>query len=59
MSDKCENCKKFDNISLEVDGKEIPMHSFVKNIIASSIKGMVSTLKDVENPKSILIRIDE
>jgi hypothetical protein len=55
----CEDCKRKLNVQLEVDGKEIDMHGFVQDMVGSVVLGMVSTLKDVENPKEITIKISE
>ncbi|MBS3815263.1 MAG: molybdopterin-guanine dinucleotide biosynthesis protein B [Hadesarchaea archaeon] len=38
-------------VKLKVDGKRIPLKSFVKGLIASSVSGMVSSLKGVEEGK--------
>jgi hypothetical protein len=36
-------------ISLEVDGKDIPMNDFVKKIIFGMILGSIGTLRDVDS----------
>lgn len=42
------------DISLEVDGKDIPMNDFVKKIIFGMIIGSIGTLRDVkEDWKSV------
>jgi molybdopterin-guanine dinucleotide biosynthesis protein B len=45
-------------ISLEVDGKEIPLGQFAKDIVSGTITGMVSTLKGVDKGKQIKIEIE-
>jgi molybdopterin-guanine dinucleotide biosynthesis protein B len=44
-------------ISMVVDGKEIPLGKFVKEIVAGTIEGMVSSLKEVGEAKDIKIEI--
>ena len=54
-----EDCYYFSEkkISLEVDGKSIPLGKFAKDIVAGTIAGMVSSLKGVEEGKDIRIEI--
>ncbi len=47
-----------EEITLSVDGKRISLSPFVKELLIRSIKGMISSLKDAENPKRIVIKID-
>jgi|SaaInlStandDraft_4_1057021.scaffolds.fasta_scaffold111262_2 hypothetical protein len=56
---KCEGCQKKLDVSLQVDGEEVEMHKFVQNMIGSTILGMVSSLKGVDHPKEIVVRINE
>ncbi|UCG69194.1 MAG: molybdopterin-guanine dinucleotide biosynthesis protein B [Thermoplasmata archaeon] len=44
-------------VSMAVDGKEIPLGKFAKDIVAGTIEGMVSSLKGVEEAKDITIEI--
>jgi molybdopterin-guanine dinucleotide biosynthesis protein B len=44
-------------VSLEVDGREIPMGKFAKEIMKGTIAGMISSLKEVEEGKDIRIEI--
>ncbi|UCE74665.1 MAG: molybdopterin-guanine dinucleotide biosynthesis protein B [Methanomassiliicoccales archaeon] len=44
-------------VSLEIDGKKIPMGKFAKEIVAGTIDGMVSSLKGVEGGKDIKLEI--
>ncbi|MCU0822328.1 MAG: molybdopterin-guanine dinucleotide biosynthesis protein B [Spirochaetes bacterium] len=46
------------NISLQVNGRDIPLNLFVKDFIIKTISGMLSSLKGGEDPKNIEIRID-
>ncbi len=36
------------DVSLEVDGEDIPMNDFVKKIIFGMINGTIGTLRDVD-----------
>jgi molybdopterin-guanine dinucleotide biosynthesis protein B len=51
--------KREGEVSLKVDGREIPMTPFVKSFVASTIKGMLSSLKGCEDPQHIEIRIED
>ena len=55
-----EDCDYFSErkVSLEVDDKQIPLGMFAKEVIAGTLKGMVSSLKGVENGKKIVITVD-
>lgn len=44
-------------ILLEVDGKEIPLGKFAKEILSGTVAGMVSSLKGVKEAKDIKIEI--
>ncbi len=44
-------------ITVEVDGKKIPMNRFVQEIFVNTIGGMVSSLKGVENPRDVKIEV--
>ena len=46
------------DVSLKVDGKNIPMTPFVKNFVTGTIKGMLSPLKGCANAKDIEIRVE-
>ena len=48
-----------DTVSLKVNGKVVPLTSFVSDFVASTVTGMVSALKGCANPKQIDIHIDE
>ena len=45
-------------ISLKIDDKEIPLKPFVEEFLANTIKGMLSALRDCENPNIVEIKID-
>lgn len=45
------------NITLLVNGKSIPLNSFVKNFIKHTVTGMTTSLKGCEKPKKIIITI--
>jgi len=44
-------------ISIIVNGKPIPLTGFPKSIIIKTILGMLGALKDVENPRTVEIKI--
>ena len=44
-------------VSLEVNGKPVPVNSFVSGMIGSTIKGMVEALKLEEAPRTISIHL--
>jgi molybdopterin-guanine dinucleotide biosynthesis protein B len=46
------------DVFLKVDGKRIAMTPFVKSFVASTIKGMLSSLKGCEAAKQIEIRVE-
>jgi molybdopterin-guanine dinucleotide biosynthesis protein B len=51
--------KKASLVQLKVDGRDIPLSSFVQKSMIGTVRGMVSALKGCESPKSIEIRILE
>ncbi len=51
--------KKEREVSLKVDGKQVPLTAFVSDFVANTLKGMVSSLKGCQNAKRIEIRIDD
>ena len=51
--------KKSPRVQLKVNGKEIPLSSFVQKSMIGTVRGMVSALKECESPKSVEIRILE
>jgi molybdopterin-guanine dinucleotide biosynthesis protein B len=50
--------KREREVSLNVDGRPVPLNPFVRDFITKAIKGMVSSLKGCETPESIEIRIE-
>jgi molybdopterin-guanine dinucleotide biosynthesis protein B len=51
--------KKKRKLFLVVNGKKVKVKDFVEDIVVSTIKGMISELKDCEDPKDIRIVISE
>lgn len=45
-------------VFLWVDGREVPLGKFAKDIVAGTISGMVSTLKGVEGGREIRVEIE-
>ena len=45
-------------VSLEVNGDEIRINPFVKGILSRIVLGVVASLKGVENPEKIVIRVE-
>ena len=54
-----DDCQYFSEkrVSLQVDGREVPLGRFAKEMVAGTIAGMVSSLKGVEGGKDIRIEI--
>jgi molybdopterin-guanine dinucleotide biosynthesis protein B len=46
-----------DDISLKVNGKEIPLKPFARGFLKNTIRGMLTSLKWCDSPKQIEIRI--
>ena len=44
-------------VVLRLDGKKVPMKSFVQEFVMGGIMGMISTLRGFENPKQVDITI--
>ena len=51
--------KKTSLVQLKVNGRDIPLSSFVQKSMIGTVRGMVSALKGCESPKSVEIRILE
>ncbi len=51
--------KKTSLVQLKVNGRDVPLSSFVQKSLIGTVRGMVSALKGCESPKSIEIRILE
>ena len=45
------------HVTLEVNGRDIPLNPFVGNIIRQIILGMISALKGVKSPRQIKLEI--
>jgi len=46
-----------EEISIIVNGKSIPLTEFPRSIIIKTILGMLEALKDVEDPRTVEIKI--
>jgi molybdopterin-guanine dinucleotide biosynthesis protein B len=51
--------KREGEVSLKVNGKKIPLTPFVSSFVASTLKGMLTSLKGCDHPRQIEIRIEE
>jgi molybdopterin-guanine dinucleotide biosynthesis protein B len=49
--------RKKPSILVQLDGKQIPMNDFVRDILIGAIKGMLSSLRGWKNPRKIDIHI--
>ena len=47
------------DVRLTVDGRKVPMLPFVRDIIAKTVRGLISTLKSCDNPDRIEIVIKD
>jgi molybdopterin-guanine dinucleotide biosynthesis protein B len=58
-SNTFEDCEYYSEkkVTLKVDGKEVPLGKFAKDIVAGTVSGMVSTLKGVEGGREITVEI--
>jgi len=45
-------------IQLEVNGRDIPLNPFVKNLFQQTILGMISVLKGVKSARRIELKIE-
>jgi len=57
IEDRFLKGKKASQVRLKVNGKEVPLSSFVQKTILGTVRGMVSPLKGCQEPQSIEIRI--
>ena len=54
----CESeCHCTDKVELKIDGNEIELNPFVQGFIARTIKGMVSSLRGVDDAETISLEI--
>jgi molybdopterin-guanine dinucleotide biosynthesis protein B len=51
--------KKERDVSLRVEGRQIPLNPFVKGFLANTVKGMLSSLKGCDTAKHVEIRIED
>ncbi|WP_421077148.1 molybdopterin-guanine dinucleotide biosynthesis protein B [Methanothermococcus sp. Ax23] len=56
---KWDQCVISKGVEMVVNGKTIPMNPFVSIIIKNTLKGIISSLKGVDDPKNISIKIKE
>lgn len=58
MSQCCgnPNCQSTE-VTLQVNGKDVPLNPFVRQMLSGGILGMISSLKDADDPKDIQISI--
>ena len=56
-----EDCYYFSdmNVTLKVDGEEIPLGKFTKEFVAGTVWGMVSSLKGVEEGNKIVLKLEK
>ena len=52
------DCVLSTDVELVVDGRRIPLNPFVSKIVKNTVVGLVSSLKGVEDPRSISIKIN-
>jgi molybdopterin-guanine dinucleotide biosynthesis protein B len=50
--------KREGDVSLNVDGRPIPLSPFVRDFLTKTIRGMLSALKSCDSPEQIEIRIE-
>jgi len=51
--------KSYGRVSLTVNGEKIKLNQFARDIVESTLKGVISQLKGCENPKDIDIKIKD
>lgn len=44
--------------NLQINSRKIPLNTFVKNLIASTVLGMLKALKEVKKIKNIYLEIE-
>ena len=57
MSGKDKKTRRVELVQVKVNGKIIPLKGFVQDFIGSTILGMMKSLKDIDNPKEVEIKI--
>lgn len=56
----CESsCPFTEKVVLKVNDNEVELNPFVQEFVARTIKGMVSSLRDVEEPQTISLEISK
>ena len=48
-----------DIVKLEINGKEIELNEFVQNMISGTIRGMVKSLRDVDDIETIDLEVSK
>lgn len=54
-----DQCVISEGLEITVNGKTIPLNPFVSNIVKNTIIGLLSSLKGVDNPESLTIKINK
>lgn len=49
--------KKIGLVQVKVDGKLIPLKGFVQNFVGYTILGMLSSLRGIDNPQEVEVKI--
>ena len=44
-------------IEVEIDGKKVPTNEFVRKVFTGVVEGLVASLKGVNDPREILIKV--
>lgn len=45
------------DVTLEVNGEEVPLNDFIRQLVANVVLGMVAPLKGVDDPKTVTVRV--
>ncbi len=51
--------KRRREVVLKVNGRTIPLNTFVRGYLSNTVKGMLASLKGCDNPRDIELRIEE
>ena len=57
MSDCCAGSKVGVSAQVKVNGRKVPMKSFVQEVVGRTVLGMLSALKGVADPRTIEVKI--
>jgi hypothetical protein len=58
MTNSSDNQRGLPDITVRVNGEELPLNPFVQGFVASTVKGMISALKGPPEPRTIDIHLD-